>query len=157
MAKQQVMFLADVIAHGHMETRHKLRLWVDVLRAIAEKHREGLFFGTLTPASILIDMRNAILPVAAPFEPDSPYAAPELKLGVAPDAQADIYSMGVVLFELLTGGLTGLHLKPPSRIAADVPRWIDPIFLRCIMKRRSQRYLDLEEIAQEFRRLKSVL
>lgn len=155
MSHQQVMSLADVIAHGHMESRHKVRLWVDILRAVAEKNRQGLYFGTLNPQSILIDMRNSILPIAAPFDPESPYLAPEVKLGVAADAQADIYSMGVMLFELLTGGLEGLHVKAPSRVAADVPRWIDAIALRCIMKRRSQRYLDFDEIAQEFQRLKA--
>jgi serine/threonine protein kinase len=157
MAKQQVMTLADIIAHGHMEPRHKVRLWIDILRAIAEKHRDGVCFGSLTPQSILIDMRNNILPVEAPPDPESPYAAPELKLGLAPNEQSDIYSMGVMLFELLTGGLKGLHRHPPSRIAKDVPRWIDAVVLRCIMKKRSQRYLDLDEIAQEFQRLKSVL
>ena len=157
MAKQQIMTLADVIAHGHMEARHKVRLWVDILRVIADKHRAGVCFGTLNPQSILIDMKNNILPLEAPLDSDSPYAAPELKLGVAPDEQADIYSMGVMLFELLTGSLDELHHLAPSRVAKDVPRWIDAIVLRCIMKKRGQRYLDLEEISQEFQRLRSVL
>jgi serine/threonine protein kinase len=157
MAKQQVMTFADIIAHGHMEARHKVRLWVDILRAVDERHREGVCFRLLTPQSILIDMRNSIVPLEAPLDPDSPYAAPELKLGVAPDEQSDIYSLGVMLFELLTGSLAGLHHHPPSRVAKDVPRWIDPVVLRCIMKKRSQRYLDLNEIAQEFQRLKSLL
>jgi serine/threonine protein kinase len=140
-----------------METRHKVRLWIVILRAIAEKHHAGVCFGSLTPQSILIDMRNYILPLEAPLDPESPYAAPELKLGVAPNEQSDIYSMGVMLFELLTGSLKGLHRHGPSRIAKDVPRWIDAVVMRCIMRKRSQRYLDLDEIAQEFQRLKSVL
>ena len=157
MGTNQVMTFADIIAHGQMEPRHKIRIWIDILRAIAEKHRAGVCFGSLTPQSILIDMRNFILPLEAPVDPESPYAAPELKLGVPPDEQSDIYSMGVMLFELLTGSLKGLHHHPPSRMAADVPRWIDAVTLRCIMKKRGQRYLDLDEIAEEFQRLKSVL
>jgi len=156
MAKQQVMTFADIISHGHMEARHKVRLWIDILRAVAERHREGGYFGSLTPQSILIDMRNNIVPLEAPLDPESPYAAPELKLGVAPNEQSDIYSLGVMLFELLTGNLDGLHRHPPSRVAKDVPRWIDAVVLRCVMKKRSQRYLDLDEIAQEFQRLKSL-
>ena len=157
MATQQVMTLADVIENGQMETRHKVRLWIDILRAVAEKHHAGVCFGSLTPRSILIDMKNYILPVEAPTDLESPYAAPELKLGAAPSEQSDIYSLGVMLFELLTGSLKGLHRLAPSRIAQDVPHWIDAVVLRCIMKKRSQRYLDIDEIAQEFRRLKSVL
>lgn len=157
MTTRQVMTLADVIDHGQMEPRHKIRLWVDILRAVAEKHRAGVCFGTLTPRSILIDMQNYIMPVESPPDPASPYAAPELKLGADPSEQSDIYSMGVILFELLTGSLKDLHHLPPSRVAGDVPHWIDAVALRCIMKRRSQRYLDIDEIAQEFQRLKSVL
>jgi serine/threonine-protein kinase len=151
----QIMTLADVIRDGQMETRHKVRLWIDVLRALAEKHRAGAVCGALSPASILIDMKNYILPMEAPVDRDSPYTAPELLLGATPNEQSDIYSMGVIFYELLTGSLTGLHRFSPSRVAADVPRWVDPIVLRCIMKKRSQRYLDLDEIAQEFQRLKS--
>lgn len=157
MATQQVMTLADIIGHGQMEPRHKLRLWIDILRAVDEKHRAGTCFGTLNPQSILIDMQNYILPVEAPPDPASPYAAPELKLGVAPNEQSDIFSLGVMLFELLTGSLKGLHRHPPSRVAADVPRWMDAVVLRCTMRKRSQRYLDIDEISREFQRLKSVL
>jgi len=157
MSTNQIMTLADVIHHGHMETRHKIRLWVDILRVIAERHAAGVFFGSLSPQAILIDMQNYIVPLDAPLDHDSPYAGPELKLGAVPDEQSDIYSLGVMLFELLTGSLDGLHHHPPSRVAKDVPRWIDAIVLRCIMKKRSQRYLDLAEIAEEFQRLKTVL
>ena len=49
MAKQQqIMTLANIIAHGHMETRHKVRLWMDILRAIAEKHRAAVCSGPST-------------------------------------------------------------------------------------------------------------
>lgn len=151
------MTLGEIIRHGHMEPRHKVRLWLDLLRALAARHREGARFGTLTPASILIDSRNNIVLLESPPDPASPYLAPEVAAGEPPDEQADIYSMGVIMFELLTGSLRGLHRSAPSRVAEDVPRWIDAVVLRCIMPRRAQRYLDIDEIAQEFVRLKSFL
>jgi serine/threonine-protein kinase len=157
MAAPQALTLAEIIRHGQMESRLKVRLWVDLLRALGEKHKQGVRFGTLDPESILIDTRHAIVLLESPLKPGSPYLAPELAHGEPVDVQADIYSMGVIMFELLTGGLEGLHRAAPSRVASDVPRWIDAIVLRCIMERRSQRYLDVEEIAQEFVRLKSVL
>jgi hypothetical protein len=56
---------------------------------------------------------------------------------------------------MLTGSLEGLHHTSPSRMAGGVPRWIDPIVLRCIMKQRSLRFLDLEEISQALGKVKS--
>jgi serine/threonine protein kinase len=156
VSAQKAMSLEEILRHGQMEARHKVRLWVDLLRVLAEKHKAGQVFGTLSPRSILIDMQNNILLLETPFDPGSPYTAPEVLAGQAPDETSDIYSMGVIMFELLTGGLDGLHRRPPSRVAEGVPKWIDAIVLRCLMKRRSQRYLDLDELSQELVQVKRV-
>jgi serine/threonine-protein kinase len=155
MPMQKVMTLESVISGSQSEPRHTVRLWVDMLRALAEKHRAGTFFGTANPQSVLIDMKNYILLTDAPFDPESPYLAPEILAGMKPDEQTDIYSFGVMLFEMLTGSLEGLHEKPPSRMSDNVPRWIDPIVLRCIMKQRSLRFLDLEELSSALGKIKS--
>lgn len=148
---QNTMSLSEFIAHGQMEARHKVRLWVDLLRVLGAKHREGFFYGTLSPSSILIDHKHNLLLFESPLDRGSPYLAPEVRAGEPPGEQSDIYSMGVILFELLTGSLKGLHRHPPSRLAPDVPRWLDAIVLRCVMERRSQRYLDLGEVEEAFR------
>jgi serine/threonine-protein kinase len=155
MSMQKVMTLENVIRSSHRETKHIVRLWVDMLRALAAKHREGIFYGTANPTSVLIDMKNFILLTEAPFDPDSPYLAPEVLAGQNPDEQADIYSFGVMLYEMLTGSLEGIHVKPPSRMSDSVPRWIDPVALRCIMKQRSLRFLDLEEISGALAKIKT--
>lgn len=151
------MSLEDILRHGQMDVRHKVRLWVDLLRALAEKHREGMVFGTLCPRSILIDTRNNILLLESPRDLKSPYAAPEVLAKQPPDETSDIYTLGVILFELLTGSLEGLGRQAPSRVAPDVPRWLDAVVLRCLMKRRSQRFLDLDELSQHLVRIKSLI
>lgn len=155
MSLQKITTLAEIVRYARMEPQQGLRLWIDMLRVLAEKHEEGIFFGTLNPRAVLIDMKNAIVLVDSPADPDSPYTAPEILLGAPPDDQSDIYSMGVMLFEMLTGGLEGLHHTSPSRVAGGVPRWIDPIVLRCIMKQRSLRFLDLQEISQALGKVKA--
>lgn len=155
MSLQKITTLEDIVRYASMEPQQGLRLWIDMLRVLAEKHEEGIFFGTLNPRAVLIDMKNAIVLVDSPAKPDSPYAAPEVLQGAPPDDQSDIYSMGVMLFEMLTGSLEGLHHTAPSRAAEGVPRWIDPIALRCIMKQRSRRFLDLEEISQALGKVKT--
>ena len=150
MTMQKVMTLENVIRSSHREPRHTVRLWVDMLRALSEKHREGTFFGTANPKSVLIDMKNFILLADSPLDLESPYLAPEILAGHDPDEQTDIYSFGVMLYEMLTGNLEGIHVKPPSRVSDTVPRWIDPVVLRCIMKQRSLRFLDLRGVKSSF-------
>jgi serine/threonine-protein kinase len=72
------------------------------------------------------------------------YVAPELRQGAAPDVKSDIYAVGVILFEMLTGERpTGAEL--PSEMNADVPRELDEIF-RNSYARRERRF----ETAQQF-------
>jgi serine/threonine protein kinase len=155
MGLKKVTTLSDIIRYGRTEPRQMVRLWIDVLRVLAAKHREGVFFGILNPKTVLIDMTNHIVLTESPTDKSSPYLAPEMAAGSPPDEQSDVYSMGVMFFEMLTGSLEGLHRKPPSRVSEGVPRWIDPIVLRCIMEQRSQRYLDLEELSQDLKKLKA--
>jgi len=82
------------------------------------------------------------------------YMSPEQAKGVEVDARTDIFSFGVVLYELLTGQLPfkGEHIgatlfsilnehpKPPSQLNADVPAELDRIVLRCLAKNRDERY-----------------
>ena len=157
MTLQKMTTLEDMIRSGHLEPRYSLRLWLEMLKVLTARHREGTFFGTLNPRAVLIDMRNNIVLVESPFDPESPYGAPEFAGGEEADDQADIYSMGVMLFEMLTGTLEGLHRLPPSRVKEGVPKWIDPVVMRCTMRPRSRRYLDLQELSQALVRIKTNL
>jgi serine/threonine protein kinase len=95
------------------------------------------------------------------------YAAPEQIWGGVVDARADIYSLGCVLYELVTGrrpfdaessrevARQHLHLEPrrPSDLVADLPRALEELLLQMLAKRPEQRPRTCAEVSQRLARL----
>ncbi len=82
------------------------------------------------------------------------------------DERSDLYSLGVVLFELLTGqtpfgGETpvAIALKviqqpavPPQSVRKDIPEWVDRIVVKCMEKEPKNRYLNAAQLAEDLRK-----
>ncbi len=95
------------------------------------------------------------------------YICPEHLRGAPMDRRSDIWSLGVVLHEMLTGSnpFDGPHIwaiqykilneepEPPSRIVPDIPPALDEIIARCLRKDPSERYADAGQVATALERL----
>jgi tRNA A-37 threonylcarbamoyl transferase component Bud32 len=97
------------------------------------------------------------------------YMSPEQARGqtglVGP--RSDLYSLGVVFYEMLTGqnpfqgkdtveiyqNILTLNPPPPSKVNAQVPKFLDNICLKCLKKNSFQRYKSAEEMGLELRQL----
>ncbi len=97
------------------------------------------------------------------------YMSPEQFEGHRVDGRSDIYSLGVVLFELLTGrrpfqadtpmALALAHTRepapPPRSIRSDVPAWLNRVVLKCLEKNPADRFASAADLATELRRDRS--
>ncbi|MEM7234600.1 MAG: WD40 repeat domain-containing serine/threonine protein kinase, partial [Planctomycetota bacterium] len=150
--------------------------------AIEEAHRIGLIHRDLKPANILLDERGephvADFGLVKPLGDDSnltmtgqiagtaSYMAPEQARGEPASEQSDVYSLGAILYEQLTG-------RPPFRAASaletlrrvvddepdwprsvdrDVPKDLESICMRCLEKRPERRYETAKSLANDLRR-----
>ena len=86
------------------------------------------------------------------------YAAPEYFLGAPGTVQSDVFSLGVLTYQLLTGHLPYGPIEPfqiarykrdpqpPSRVRPDVPIWLDTIVLKAIAVDKKHRFETAEEL-----------
>jgi len=95
------------------------------------------------------------------------YMSPEQCQGLPLDGRSDIYSLGVVLYEVMTGFLPfninsqsdaiKKHMftpvPPPSSVKSDLPREIEAVILKCLAKEPTDRYIDAGELATVLRDL----
>ena len=136
--------LRSFIPKGGIEPRYGLRLWVHILKSLKEAYEDGWSFGNLSPDNIIIDGKNNISFLKRIQSPD--YIPPEVLKEVDLDERADIYSAGVILYEMLTGGLKGLGSVGVIDTVENVPEWLDDIVIRCLRKVREDRYQSIKDI-----------
>lgn len=174
--------LETVMTPGAMPLRHKVEILAKVGAAVGELHRHGVVHRDLKPSNVIIDgtgnpmlldfglahdvSRKTKLTVTGTILGTPFYMAPEQVEGKNPDARTDVYALGVLLYEMLTGHLPfraenefelyrqiSTH-EPmhPSAVAGRVPRDLEIICLKAMDKDRQVRYENATELSDDLRR-----
>ena len=163
--------LRDVIARGPVPPTEAARIVEQVLTALEYSHRAGIVHRDIKPGNVMLTrggqvkvmdfgIARAISDSAATIAETSgvvgtaQYFSPEQARGVAVDARSDLYSTGVVLFELLTGrppfggdnpvavAYQHVNAEPPvpSTLASGITPAIDGVVLKSLAKEPANRY-----------------
>jgi predicted Ser/Thr protein kinase len=147
--------LRDLLRDGKLSAEQALAIVPPVCEALQYAHDQGIVHRDIKPENLLLDRAGRIkiadfgiaslVGAGAEGIGTPPYMAPEQAAGEV-DHRADIYSLGVVLYELLTGERPGGKLEAPARrVLVDVR--LDEIVLRALETEPALRY----QTAGEFR------
>ena len=157
--------LHHLIKSVGLKASQALEIIVRVCEALQYAHSEGVIHRDIKPANILVDTKGRVKVTdfglarmdtsKTPEEwgqtmtgmvlgtPD--YMAPEQKKGIRVDHRADIYSLGVMLYEMLCGEIPAGIFDPPSlRVAVD--ERIDQVVIRAMQQEPDRRYASTGEM-----------
>jgi HEAT repeat protein/tRNA A-37 threonylcarbamoyl transferase component Bud32 len=168
---------AEVVNEKPMDLKRAVGFGIDLATGMTVAHQVGIVHRDLKPANVLINQEGLLKIVdfgvaAAQREGDtqltktgyvigSPkYMAPEQILGKKVDARADIYAVGVILYEMLTGvppysrgdhmAVMYQHVQGKARVAKEVNAALPPSLSDLIMKAmavdKTKRYQTMEEL-----------
>ncbi|HET8962147.1 Stk1 family PASTA domain-containing Ser/Thr kinase [Nocardioides sp.] len=186
--------LRDVIRkESPMSPGRAIALVEPVLSALAAAHRAGLIHRDIKPENVLIStdpdsgssrVKVADFGLAKAVSADTQhtatggvligtvsYLAPELVVDGRADARADVYAVGVVLYELLTGAKPHEGESPiqvaykhvhedvpaPSSVADDIPGYVDALVARATARDRGQRPADAAVLLHQLHRVGNAL
>jgi serine/threonine protein kinase len=183
--------LAERISRQGLTLSTSVHIAIQVSDALGEAHSKGIIHRDIKPQNVIINSHNKVkildfgLAKIVPLKNDeliegdtasaltgagvimgtAPYMSPEQAKGTAVDARSDLFSMGAMLYECVTGArpFTGsnrmeicaqvLYVTPPapSKINARVPAELDKIILQALEKNASARFQKAEQMLSELR------
>jgi beta-lactam-binding protein with PASTA domain/tRNA A-37 threonylcarbamoyl transferase component Bud32 len=170
-----------IVARGPAPVNVAIDYARQILAAIRFAHRHGIVHRDIKPHNVLVDAEGRLkvtdfgiaragtsqMTEAGSIIGTAQYLSPEQAKGAPVDQTSDLYSVGVVLYELLTGvvpfsGDTPVEIamkhlsstpESPSAKRAEIPRELDMVVLRALAKDPADRYQSAEEMDADLARV----
>jgi eukaryotic-like serine/threonine-protein kinase len=170
-----------VVGHGPAPINVAIEYARQILSALRFAHRHGIVHRDIKPHNVLVDRDGRVkvtdfgiaragtsqMTETGSIVGTAQYLSPEQARGGEVDQRSDLYSLGVVLYELLTGrtpfdGDTPVEIamkhlsnvpQPPSTLRKDVPRELDMVVMRALAKEQEDRYQSADEMEADLERV----
>jgi serine/threonine-protein kinase len=178
--------LANIMKRAQLSVPQVKHVIVNAANGLQHAHEHGVFHRDVKPENIMISPKTGVTKlmdfgIARLVESDMTatgsvlgtpaYMAPEQVTGKKVDARSDVFSLGVVLYELLAGKrpfpgtkitavmLAILQEEPPSPSSVDAerkvsPEW-DPVVAKALAKKPEERYQNADDFAQAVRAVRA--
>jgi beta-lactam-binding protein with PASTA domain/predicted Ser/Thr protein kinase len=176
--------LRDILqTDGRLLPRRALEITADILGALDYSHRAGIVHRDMKPGNVMVTRAGDVkvmdfgiaraltgatstMTQTAAVIGTAQYLSPEQARGEHVDGRSDIYSIGCVLYELLTGrppfvgdspiAVAYQHVRedpvPPSQVDPEIPAGIDAIVLKAMAKNPANRYQTAAEMKADVER-----
>lgn len=159
--------LRDRMANGALPVDQAITIATDALLALRDLHQQAIIHRDLKPGNLLItvdgELKLADFGLARDAEPGDrsltpsgfvpgtfEYVAPELLAHVPASRRSDLYSLGVVLYEMLTGALPTPGGTDVRRVRADIPPWLAAVVARLLENDPQGRYGSANAVLDDF-------
>ena len=165
---------------GRLSSRTATQITIRILSALQHAHENGIIHRDIKPQNILVNTEghvkvadfgiarianSATLTKGDVVMGSVHYFSPEQASGQPADARSDIYSVGVVLYEMLTGrvpfdgenqvaiAMQHIHNRPTpiEKIVPDVPASLNAVCMKALAKNPVYRYQSAKEMASDLR------
>jgi serine/threonine-protein kinase len=173
-----------ILTRGPLPIGQAIAYTLEILDALRFAHRHGIIHRDVKPHNILIGGERlkvtdfgiaragaSQMTEAGSIMGTAQYLSPEQARGAPVTASSDLYSVAIVLYEMLTGKvpfsgdsaieIAMKHLnelpKPPSKIRPEIPEDLDRVVLRALAKAPEDRYQTAEEFAEDLHRVEAGL
>jgi eukaryotic-like serine/threonine-protein kinase len=170
-----------IVSRGAAPVNVAIEYARQILSALRFAHRHGIVHRDIKPHNVLVDSEGRVkvtdfgiaragtsqMTETGSIVGTAQYLSPEQARGGEVDQRSDLYSLGIVLYELLTGktpfdGDTPVEIamkhlsnapKPPSTLRADIPPELDMVVLRALAKNPDDRYQSADEMEADLERV----